>query len=37
MGTATIVILDDELVWTWLALCALSTAYVAWDNFGRGK
>jgi manganese oxidase len=31
------VILDDELVWIWLVLCALSTAYVAWDNFGRGN
>lgn len=31
------VILDDSWVWFWLVLCALSTAYVAWDNFGRGN
>ena len=31
------VILDDSWVWAWLALCALSTVYVTWDNFGRGN
>lgn len=30
-------ILDDGFVWAWLALCLASTAYVAWDNFGRGN
>lgn len=30
-------ILDDSFVWAWLALCLVSTAYVAWDNFGRGN
>ena len=31
------IILDDSFVWAWLALCALSTLYVAWDNFVRGN
>lgn len=28
-------ILDDQIVFSWFALAALSTAYVAWDNFAR--
>jgi len=31
------VILDDEIVWVWFVLAALSTLYVAWDNFVRGN
>ena len=27
-------IIPESFLWTWFALAALSTAYVAWDNFG---
>ncbi len=30
-------ILDDQILMVWFVLAGLSTAYVAWDNFGRGN
>jgi len=27
-------IIPESLLWAWCALAAMSTAYVAWDNFG---
>jgi hypothetical protein len=30
-------IIPDPFLWTWFALAALSTAYVAWDNFAAGN
>ena len=30
-------VLDDYIVWSWLALALVSTAYVFWDNFVRGN
>ena len=30
-------ILPEWLLWTWFALAALSTGYVAWDNFIAGN
>ena len=27
-------IIPESFLWTWFVLAALSTAYVAWDNFG---
>jgi manganese oxidase len=31
------VIITESFLWTWFALAALSTAYVAWDNFVAGN
>jgi hypothetical protein len=31
------VIIPEPFLWTWFALAALSTAYVAWDNFVAGN
>ena len=30
-------IIPESFLWTWFALAALSTGYVAWDNFARGN
>ncbi|HYZ09095.1 MAG TPA: DUF4396 domain-containing protein [Pseudonocardiaceae bacterium] len=30
-------IIPESFLWTWFALAALSTAYVAWDNFVAGN
>jgi hypothetical protein len=30
-------VVPEPLLWTWFVLAALSTAYVAWDNFGAGN
>lgn len=29
-------LLDDEIVWTWLVLVLLSTVYLAWERRPRG-
>ena len=30
-------IIPEPFLWTWFALAALSTIYVAWDNFVSGN
>ena len=32
-----VMIIPESFLWTWFALAALSTAYVAWDNFVAGN